>query len=302
MKPKHQGGYTSLHAELCERTLVTLLRGLGPWKASIYLIGGLVPRYLIASPSDEEVRLPHVGTTDVDIVLDLDMLAEVEAYRRLEENLRALGFVRGTNEEGNPQHYSWRKPIGQGITIVVDLLCDASVEEGGQVAKLARERSLSALKLPGAHLAINDYVEVEITAELLDGRGVATERVRVANIVPFIVLKALAYDDRLEQKDAYDLIYCLMYYQNGPADVGTAFAKSLQEWPDEPLLMRAIEILRNRFASDDRVPGYRKDEPTSYAGFLTGPGRRDVDDLNRRNASAVVERFLNTLEELRPAT
>ena len=26
MKPKHQGGYTALHAELCERTLVTLLQ------------------------------------------------------------------------------------------------------------------------------------------------------------------------------------------------------------------------------------------------------------------------------------
>lgn len=302
MKPKHQGGYTSLHAELCERTLVTLLRGLGPWKAGIYLIGGLAPRYLIALPSDEEVRQPHAGTTDVDIVLDLDMLAEVEAYRRLEENLKALGFVRGTNEEGNPQHYSWRKPIGQGITIVVDLLCDASVEEGGQVARLAGERRLSALKIPGAHLAIEDYVEVEITAELLDERGVATERVRVANIVPFIVLKALAYDDRLEQKDAYDLIYCLMYYQTGPTDVAAAFARSLQQWLDEPLLQRAVEILRTRFASDDRVLGYRKDGPTGYAGFLTDPGRRDLDDLNRRNASAVVELFLSTLEELRAGT
>jgi hypothetical protein len=41
VKPKHQGGYAALHADLCERTLVTLLRGLGPWKAGIYLAGGL---------------------------------------------------------------------------------------------------------------------------------------------------------------------------------------------------------------------------------------------------------------------
>ena len=49
MKPKHQCGYNSLHTELCERTLVTLLRGLGPWKSGIYVIGGLVPRLLIAA-------------------------------------------------------------------------------------------------------------------------------------------------------------------------------------------------------------------------------------------------------------
>ena len=40
MKPKHQGGYTTLHAELCERTLVTLLRGLGPYKEGVYLVIG----------------------------------------------------------------------------------------------------------------------------------------------------------------------------------------------------------------------------------------------------------------------
>lgn len=80
MKPKHQGGYTELHAELCERTLVTLLRGLGPWKAGVYLAGGLVPRYLIPRPSGgSDGPPPHAGPTDVDLVLDVEMLATVEA-------------------------------------------------------------------------------------------------------------------------------------------------------------------------------------------------------------------------------
>jgi hypothetical protein len=107
VKPKHQGGYTALHAELCERTLVTLLRGLGPWKAGVYLAGGLVPRYLIARQSEgHHGPPPHAGTTDVALVLDLQVLAGVEAYRRLEQNLKGLGFVRGTNEEGRVQHFA----------------------------------------------------------------------------------------------------------------------------------------------------------------------------------------------------
>lgn len=296
MKPKHQGGYTALHAELCERTLVTLLRGLGPWKAGVYLAGGLVPRYLIARrPQAQQGVPPHAGTTDVDLVLDLQVLASVEAYRRLEQNLKALGFVRGTNDEGRVQHFSWRKPVGEGITVVVDLLCDADLGEGGQIAELPGERRLSALKIPGAHLVVEDHIQVELTASLLDERGVATETVRVANVVPFVVLKALAYEDRFEEKDAYDLVYCLMHYGSGPEDVAAQFAERLAHWPDEPLLPRALEILRTRFASDERTPGARKDGPSSYARFLADPGRRDLDARHRQDAAAVVEFFLREL-------
>jgi len=279
---------------------VTLLRGLGPWKAGVCLAGGLVPRYLIPRPSEgRSGPPPHAGTTDVDLVLDLQVLASVEAYRRLEQNLRALGLVRGRNDEGRTQHFSWRKPVGDGVTVVVDLLCDADLGEGGQIAELPGERRLSALKIPGAHLAVADHIEVELTATLLDGRGVATEVVRVTNVVPFVVLKALAYEDRFEEKDAYDLIYCLMHFGGGPEDVAGKFAERLARWPEEPLLSRAVEILRTRFASDGRTPGARKDGPVSYARFLVDPGRRDLDARHRQDAAAAVELFLRSLDAKR---
>lgn len=297
MKPKHQGGYTALHAELCERTLVTLLRGLGPWKAGVYLAGGLVPRYLIPHASaGQPDPPPHAGTSDVDLVLDLQILTSIDAYRRLEQNLKALGFERGSSDEGRAQHFSWRKPTGGGVTVVVDLLCDADLAEGGQMAELPGERRLSALKIPGAHLVVADHVEIELTAPLLDERGVATETISVANIVPFVVLKALAYDDRFEEKAAYDLVYCLMHYGRGPEDVAAQFIERLERWPDEALLPRAIEILRTRFASDDHAPGARKDGPISYARFLADPGKRDLDARHRQDAAAVIERFLRALE------
>jgi hypothetical protein len=116
-------------------------------------------------------------------------------------------------------------------------------------------------------------VPVELTAELLDGRGIATETARVAGIVPFVVLKALAYDDRFEEKDAYDLIYCLMHYGDGPTDVAAAFRERIRRGP----------------------PDHRKDGPTSYARFLADPGRTDLDARHRRDA-AVVEQFLRALE------
>ena len=45
-KPATLDGYSDQYTLDCERVLVTLLRGLGPWKDSVYLVGGLTPRYL----------------------------------------------------------------------------------------------------------------------------------------------------------------------------------------------------------------------------------------------------------------
>lgn len=299
MKPRHQGGYDAAHTDYCERTLVTLLRGLGPWKESVYLIGGLVPRYLIRQPVETAGPPPHVGTTDVDIVLDLQVLSDVEAYQRLEENLRRMGFERGKNDEGRTQHHRWVKPIREGVTIVLDLLCDVPDTEGSRVVNLSGDaRGLSAIEIPGAHFVFGDYIEVPITAELLDERGVATEVVRVAGIAPFVMLKALAYDDRAEEKDAYDLVYTIANYEDGPEAVADIFAdRANRAGDDRALFDRAVAALRNRFATDEKTEGHRKDGPTSYARFLTDPARTDQDALNRRNASAVIEAFLARLDQ-----
>lgn len=175
----------------------------------------------------------------------------------------------------------------------------ADTSEGGRVAPLPGERRLSALKIPGAHLVARDHITVDVTAELLDERGIATEAIRVANMVPFVVLKALAYEDRFEEKDAYDLIYCLMHYGDGPMDVAAQFADCIERWTDEPLLSRALEIVRTRFATEERTPGARKDGPISYARFLADPGRRDLDARHRQDAAAVIDLFLRTLEGAR---
>ncbi len=294
MKPKHQHGYSALHTTLCERTLVTLLRGIGPWKAGVYVIGGLAPRYLIPASEQEEGTPAHIGTTDVDLLLNLTLLTEIEAYSKLEQNLKALHFERGKNIEGDPQHFSWRKEVGGGATVVVDLLCDKPVEQGGKATPITGEKRLSALGIPGAYLAMEDFIEVSLTEEMLDGRGVATEIVRVANIVPLVVLKCLAYDDRVEEKDAYDIIYCLTHYKNGPESVAKAYAASLLRLPDDPLLRKAIDILKSRFTSD-ATPGYRKDGPVSYARFHADPSRTDLNAVRQRDAAAVVEAFLSHL-------
>ena len=71
---------------------------------SFYLIGGLTPRYLV--PARPPAVPAHAGTMDVDIVIDLQILADTQAYQTLEENLKKLGFERAVNEK--QQKLSWR--------------------------------------------------------------------------------------------------------------------------------------------------------------------------------------------------
>lgn len=295
MKPKHQGGYSPVHTEFCERTLVTLLRGLGPWKTSIYLIGGLVPRYLFAETGGKG-HPAHIGTTDVDIVLNLEVLSDIEAYNRLEENLNRMGFERGRNDEGREQNHRWFRKVENGVTVVIDLLCEGI--KGGKPFPLPKTAGrLSALKIPGVHLVFEDYVEVPIKAELLEEGGITTETVRVAGLSSFLILKAIAFDDRNEEKDSYDIVYTLSRYEGGSLAAANVFTEKMNSvsGDDKKLFERAINILKNRFGDEEGVAGYRKDGPTAYARFLSDPGNPDKDAVNKRDAAAIIKIFLENL-------
>jgi hypothetical protein len=83
-----------LQAQLRDTRLRTcschVTRNLGPHRESLVLVGGLTPRYLV--PERPPVVPQHAGTLDIDIVIDLVILEDTEAYRTLEENLKKIGF------------------------------------------------------------------------------------------------------------------------------------------------------------------------------------------------------------------
>ncbi|WP_238944041.1 hypothetical protein [Allofranklinella schreckenbergeri] len=206
-KPATLGGYSDRYTVDCERVLVTLLRGLGPWKESVYLIGGLVPRYLVAA---RPPAVPaHAGTLDVDIVIDLHILADTEAYHTLEDNLRKMGFERAENAAGQKLSWRWQTRTEHGALMVLELLTDAPHLSGGKVRPLPTEGAISALNIPHASIVFDLHQVTEIQAELLGGNGIASEKVRHANLVSFTCLKAFAFEQRFARKDAHDLVYCL---------------------------------------------------------------------------------------------
>ena len=115
VKPATFEGYTDEYTVDCERVLVTLLRGLGPWKDSVYLVGGLTPRYLVTA---RPPAVPaHAGTLDVDIVIDLQILTDTEAYHTLEDNLRRMRFERAENDKGQKLSWRWQTRTEHGALI-----------------------------------------------------------------------------------------------------------------------------------------------------------------------------------------
>ena len=197
-KPATRDGYTDQYTLDCERVLVTLLRGLGPWKDSVCLVGGLTPRYLVP------VRRPgvpaHAGTMDVDIVIDLQILADTDAYHTLEDNLKNMGFERAENEKQQKLSWRWQTRTEHGALMVLELLADAPDIAGGRVQPLPAEGTISALNIPHSAIVFDLHQIAEIQAELLGGNGIVTEKIKHANLVSFTCLKSFAFAQLLSAK------------------------------------------------------------------------------------------------------
>ena len=296
-KPTSASGYDQKVTDNCERVLVTLLRGLGPWKNSVYLVGGLTPRYL--APKLRAGKVPHAGTGDVDIVIQLEMLTTTDAYHSLEENLKKMGFERAENDRGEKQSWRWKTKTERGVSVILELLADNPAISGGKVKPLPTEGTVSALNIPHSSMVFDHHEEKEIRAELLGEKGVAIEKVRYADIVSFTCLKAFALDQRQENKDAHDIVYCLENME-GELDAAAKKFKEARAGKHPEVIDQALAILSKRFADDGVTEGYRKDGSVAAARFeIDGEGEevRDRRVLRQREVSDLIMRFLKAVAD-----
>ena len=276
----HYTDYDEPTTARCERVLVTLLGDVGPWRERIYLAGGLAPRYLVG-------RLPegargHVGTTDVDLIIGLALGDEnPETYRTLKNNLVKAGFKPGESS------YQWTLLV-DGTNVKVEFLCETDQVPQGRIFKPKDEgigSDLGAFNVRGAQLVREDFIETEIEGERLDGGGRSKVRVRVANLLPYTTLKILAFQDRHENKDAYDLVFTVLNHEGGPREAGMA-AKS-SHVAAHAQVAAALALLEERFQTVDQ------DGPSAYAAFLANPGAAEEHARLRREAVATVREFLS---------
>jgi hypothetical protein len=281
---EHFDDYDEETTARCERVLLTLLGDLGPWRDRIYLAGGLAPRYLVG-------RLPegaaaHVGTSDVDLIIGLALGDETpETYRTLRNNLTTSRFKQGTPS------FQWYRDV-DGVNVFVEFLCETDRVAPGAIFRPTGETlgsNLGAFNVRGAQLVAQDYLEYVIEGERLDNGGLSRVTLRIANVLPYVVLKINAFQDRHENKDAYDLVFTLLHYGEGPSDAGRTAAKSPVARADQ--ISEAMTLLAERFESSAH------DGPAAYANFLAVTDADEELARYRQDAYGVVRQFLRAFQE-----
>lgn len=218
--------------------MLELVRILGEYRDDLVIVGGWVPELLLpAGP----VR--HVGSTDVDLAVNHRRVTEA-AYQTIREHLLAHGYAAGTQ----PYIFFRQVPTaGRSITVKVDFLAG----EYGGASKTHRTQpvqDLAARKARGCDLAIEINTPVKVEGTLPEG-GLDTAEVRVAGIVPFLVMKGMALHDRLKPKDAWDIHFCLAHYPGGLEALIQEFRPHL----GHGLVREGLQKIREKFLSSDHV-------------------------------------------------
>ena len=293
LKPRTAAGYSQDVTSACEMTLLTLLSAFGHLKETLRLVGGLVPRYL--TPENLPDVPMHAGTSDVDIVLNLEVLAADNEYASLADQLKARGFIRWV-EEGKPASWRWRRKVDDHIEVVVELLRDAGAEEPGRTISVDGER-VSALTIKHARIVHDWYQEKIVSAQLLGGDGLSVDTVRFADVPAFVILKALALDQRQERKDAADLIHVIQY-SGSVKEVAALFVERISSEQHPEAMQDGLAALARRFGDDEHGEGYEKVGAVAYARFHGGDNEDELVG-RQRFAAGLVQSLLAEIEKQR---
>jgi hypothetical protein len=143
--------------------------------------------------------------------------------------------------------------------VTVDFLIPPSREDdrGGKLRDI--EPDFAAIIAPGLRCAFRDRKQVTLDGRTLFGEK-ATRNVWVCDAGAYVVLKALAFDSRGENKDAYDLFYVIRNYGSGVGDV----AEKVRTLLDDDEARKAIDVLERDFTDPESVG------PRRVADFIGG--------------------------------
>ena len=274
-KPNTTQGYQPEWTQRVHSTCLHLISYLGDLMDDTVVIGGLVPSLIVRQDSSAAFSR-HVGTLDLDLGLTLAVLNE-KRYQSLTDRLKTAGFAPDTTADGKITRQRWVRP-SENVTVDFLIPPTKANEKGGTLRNIKQD--FAAIIAPGLHLAFKNRVSIEMQGHTQAGERIQ-RRVWVCGAGAFIVLKALAFNNRGENKDAYDLYYLLRFYGQGLADLIQQFSP-LQA---EPEAVEALAILKRDFTNLSALGACRAAE------FLFG--RRDED--TQADVAGLVREFLRGL-------
>jgi len=188
--------------ELAERALVRLVAAYGEVPEFV-LLGGLVPDLLCAEAADR-----HVGTTDVDVQVDLEIQGGSVNAVRLEGALREAGFI-----PDSQRVWRWRDQLAPAMVVQIEFLADLEDVPNQTTIAFDDCRSFGAVNLRGTGFASQDWDIRTVTADL--DHGPKSVALRVATLPAYLLAKVHAARGRGLDKDWYDVAYVLLHNDDG---------------------------------------------------------------------------------------
>jgi predicted nucleotidyltransferase len=227
--------YTAEGVEAARSVLIELVHLLGEYKDDIVLIGGWIPEVLLPHFSG-----PHVGSMDVDIALNHQKIQEA-GYKKIQDLLMSRGYQQGEQ----PFIFFRDVKVGaQQVKVQIDLLA-GEYEGTSKGHRHQKIQGLQARKVRGCDLAFEMSKEIRIEGTLPNGAHDAVN-VRVASIVPFFVMKGMAMETRMKEKDAWDIYYCLLNYPGGIDALADEFKPHLHHG----LVQEGLQKIAGKFSSE----------------------------------------------------
>jgi len=266
--------YSKKEVGACLSVLVELMTILGEFRDNIVLVGGWIPYFLM-----EKNRHEHVGSLDIDIALDFQKISS-DTYNTILQLLKSKGYEKGK------QPFIFYRTIptenGGNITVEVDLLTG----EYGGTGKSHRTQSIQdikARKARGCDLVFKQNCLLLISANMPDG-ALNEVSVKVATIIPFLVMKGMCMWDRYKEKDAYDIYFTILHYPGGINEL----VKIFQSFKSNKPVREGLGKIKAKF-KDINAPG-----PVWLINF------EEIDDEEekervKRDAYERINAFLDTL-------
>ncbi|MEC4685087.1 MAG: hypothetical protein VST71_05070 [Nitrospirota bacterium] len=274
--------YGNREVNACKAVILELVHLLGEIKDEMVIIGGWTPSFLLPHADD-----PHVGSLDIDLALDFSKIPD-DTYQTVLEAFLKRGY---TQDKDQPFRF-YRKVNIEGddpVTVEVDLMAG---EYGGtgKGHRTQKVQNVRARKARGCDLAFDTPVTVTLEGELPEG-GRNRVSFKVAGIVPFLVMKGMAMHERMKEKDAYDIFYCIEHFPGGARKLVEEFVP----YNENRLVVEGLAKIRSKFASVDHVG------PKWVGDFMETDNKEDREIIVRRAHEKVSELLdklkINTWEE-----
>ena len=164
-EPRTKDDYSPRQVEAAERVIVDVMQVLASFKDCLVLVGGWVPVLTIEDPA-----VPHSKSTDVDLALDVDKLADGRYALKHSGQDEIFAFAIDSARTSDPYFMSshpssqWRNPIqsrrqpSRGLMLPTPLSNVAHIESLRSLDRQHIARIVEVLRPPPAQFLHDDVL------------------------------------------------------------------------------------------------------------------------------------------------